>query len=141
MDALATAVAAAPAVSTIGTFDAGTNPVGDEERARFTEERRRIRDAHLKPRDERAASSARGVHHVALICRDVEETTRFYQDVLGFPLTTMFENRDLAGSTHFFFDIGVGNTIAFFDLPGVDPGEYAEVLGGLHHLAISIEVE
>ena len=27
------------------------------------------------------------------------------------------------------------------DLPGVDPSEYAEVLGGLHHLAISIEVE
>ena len=25
--------------------------------------------------------------------------------------------------------------------PGVDPGPYAEVLGGLHHLAISIEVE
>ena len=34
-----------------------------------------------------------------------------------------------------------GNTIAFFDLPGVDPGPYDEVLGGLHHLAISIEVE
>jgi catechol 2,3-dioxygenase-like lactoylglutathione lyase family enzyme len=124
-----------------GSYSAGTDPVGDDARARFTEDRRRIRDTHLAPRDERPASSARGVHHVALICRDVEETTRFYQDVLGFPLTTMFENRDLVGSTHFFFDIGVGNTIAFFDLPGVDPGEYAEVLGGLHHLAISMEQE
>jgi catechol 2,3-dioxygenase-like lactoylglutathione lyase family enzyme len=124
-----------------GSYSAGTDPVGDDARARFTEDRRRIRDTHLAPRDERPASSARGVHHVALICRDVEETTRFYQDVLGFPLTTMFENRDLVGSTHFFFDIGVGNTIAFFDLPGVDPGEYAEVLGGLHHLAISVTPE
>ena len=61
--------------------------------------------------------------------------------MLGFPLTTMFENRDLPGSTHFFFDLGAGNTIAYFDLPGVDPGPYDEVLGGLHHLAISIEVE
>ena len=61
--------------------------------------------------------------------------------MLGFPLTTMFENRDLPGSTHFFFDLGGGNTIAYFDLPGVDPGPYDEVLGGLHHLAISIEVE
>ena len=48
------------------------------------------------------------MHHVALICADVERTTRFYQEVLGFPLTTMFENRDLAGSTHFFFDLGHG---------------------------------
>jgi catechol 2,3-dioxygenase-like lactoylglutathione lyase family enzyme len=51
----------------------------------------------------------------------------------------MFENRDYRGSTHFFFDIGNGNALAFFDLPGLDLGEYAEVLGGLHHIAISME--
>jgi len=79
------------------------------------------------------------VHHIAALCSDVEETTRFYQDLLEFPLTDMFENRDYKGSTHFFFDIGNGNALAFFDLPGVDPGPYAEVLGGLHHLAISVE--
>ena len=121
------------------TYSAGSDPIGDEERARFTEERDRIRAEHLVARDQRPPSSARGVHHVALVSGDVERTVRFYQDVLGFPLTTMFENRDLVGSTHFFFDLGSGNTIAFFDLPGVDPGPYAEVLGGLHHLAISIE--
>ena len=124
-----------------GSYSAGTEPIGESERQRLAAERDRIRAEHLHPRDDRPPSSARGVHHVALICADVERTTRFYQDVLGFPLTTMFENRDLAGSTHFFFDLGNGNTIAVFDLPGVDPGEYAEVLGGLHHLAISIEVE
>ena len=64
---------------------------------------------------------------------------RFYQDVLGFPLTEIVENRDYAGSSHFFFDIGNGNLLAFFDLPGLDLGEYAEVLGGLHHLAISVD--
>ena len=112
-----------------------------DERHRLAAERDRIRATHLHPRDERPPSSARGVHHVALICADVERTTRFYQEVLGFPLTTMFEHRDLVGSTHFFFDLGAGNTIAFFDLPGVDPGPYAEVLGGLHHLAISMEVQ
>ena len=53
----------------------------------------------------------------------------------------MFENRDYAGSTHFFFDIGNGNALAFFDMPGLDLGPYAEVLGGLHHLAISVEPE
>ena len=42
-------------------------------------------------------------------------------------------------STHVFFDIGNGNSLAFFDFPGLGLGEYAEVLGGLHHLAISVE--
>lgn len=92
-------------------------------------------------RDDRPPSTARGVHHVALFCADVETTVRFYQDLLEFPLTEMFENRDYRGSTHFFFDIGNGNSLAFFDFPGLDLGPYAEVLGGLQHLAISVEPE
>jgi catechol 2,3-dioxygenase-like lactoylglutathione lyase family enzyme len=59
--------------------------------------------------------------------------------VLEFPLTEIFENRDYAGSNHFFFDIGNGNLLAFFDFPGLDLGPYAEVLGGLHHVAISVD--
>jgi catechol 2,3-dioxygenase-like lactoylglutathione lyase family enzyme len=102
-------------------------------------ERDRIRAAHLRPAGERPASSARGLHHSALVSSDVERTTRFYQDVLEFPLTEMIENRDYPGSTHFFFDLGNGNLLAFFDFPGLDVGPYAEVLGGLHHLAISVE--
>jgi catechol 2,3-dioxygenase-like lactoylglutathione lyase family enzyme len=102
-------------------------------------ERARIRDAHLGAAGERPPSSARGVHHVALLSSDVERTVRFYQDLLEFPLTEIFENRDYKGSNHFFFDIGNGNLLAFFDFPGLDLGPYAEVLGGLHHLAISVE--
>jgi catechol 2,3-dioxygenase-like lactoylglutathione lyase family enzyme len=74
-----------------------------------------------------------------VVARDVEETIRFYQGVLEFPLTEIFENRDYQGSNHFFFDIGNGNLLAFFDFPGLDLGEYDEVLGGLHHIAISVE--
>ena len=107
--------------------------------AALARDRDRIRDAHLVPMGERPSSSARGLHHTALLCADVERTVRFYQDVLGFPLTEIVENRDYAGSSHFFFDIGNGNLLAFFDLPGLDLGEYAEVLGGLHHLAISVD--
>ncbi|MDX6327448.1 MAG: hypothetical protein QOK15_3802 [Nocardioidaceae bacterium] len=102
-------------------------------------ERDRIRAEHLRPAGSRPASSARGLHHMALVSSDVEQTVRFYQDVLEFPLTEMFENRDYRGSTHFFFDIGNGNLLAFFDFPGLDVGPYAEVLGGLHHLAISVD--
>jgi len=81
------------------------------------------------------------VHHVALLSQDVERTIAFYQDLLEFPLTELFENRDYQGSTHFFFDIGHGNALAFFDFPGLDLGPYGEVLGGLHHLALSVEPE
>jgi catechol 2,3-dioxygenase-like lactoylglutathione lyase family enzyme len=101
--------------------------------------RARLRDQHLRPVDQRPASSARGLHHTALISSDVERTIRFYQDILGFPLTELIENRDYPGSTHFFFDIGHGNLLAFFDFPGLDVGPYQEVLGGLHHIAISVE--
>jgi len=81
------------------------------------------------------------VHHVALLSSDVERTVRFYQEVVGFPLTDIFENRDYQGSNHFFLDIGHGSALAFFDLPGLDLGPYAEVLGGLHHIAISVTPE
>jgi catechol 2,3-dioxygenase-like lactoylglutathione lyase family enzyme len=124
-------------MSEIDGADAGG--VGAAERVRLDARRDQIRDQYLLPRDRRPASSARGVHHVALICSDVERTVQFYDGVLGFPLIEMFENRDYRGSTHFFFDLGHGNTIAFFDLPGLGLGPYAEVLGGHHHLAISIE--
>ncbi|MGV8973598.1 MAG: VOC family protein, partial [Rhodoglobus sp.] len=104
-------------------------------------ERDRLRTVYLCSGAERPSPSARGVHHVALLCADVERTIRFYQGVLEFPLTEIFENRDYKGSNHFFFDIGNGNLLAFFDLPGLDLGPYAEVLGGLHHMAISVEPE
>ncbi|MGH9190628.1 MAG: VOC family protein [Acidimicrobiales bacterium] len=104
-------------------------------------ERERIRSLHLRPADSRGPSTARGLHHMALLSSDVERTIRFYQDVLGFPLTDIFENRDYRGSNHFFFDIGNGNLLAFFDFPGLGLAPYAEVLGGLHHLAISVTPE
>jgi catechol 2,3-dioxygenase-like lactoylglutathione lyase family enzyme len=97
-----------------------------------------LRGQHLKASGERPPSSARGLHHLALLSSDVGATIAFYQDVLEFPLTELFENRDYKGSTHFFFDIGHGNLLAFFDFPGLELGPYAEVLGGLHHIAISV---
>jgi catechol 2,3-dioxygenase-like lactoylglutathione lyase family enzyme len=115
--------------------DESVGPVGSEAR------RAALRAAYLRPSAERPRSSARGLHHTALISSDVERTIRFYQGVLEFPLTEVIENRDYPGSTHFFFDIGNGNLLAFFDFPGLDVGPYAEVLGGLHHVAISVAPE
>ena len=115
-----------------GTERDGDHPDRDDEWAR-------MRAEYLRPADQRAPSSARGVHHQALISSDVVRTIEFYQGLLEFPLTKLFQNRDYVGSTHFFFDIGNGNALAFFDFPGLGLDEYAEVLGGHHPLAISME--
>jgi catechol 2,3-dioxygenase-like lactoylglutathione lyase family enzyme len=101
----------------------------------------RLRAAYVVELGERPPSSARGIHHTALLSADVERTIQFYQGILEFPLTELIENRDYEGSSHFFFDVGNGNLLAFFDLPGLDLGLYAEVLGGLHHIAISVTRE
>jgi catechol 2,3-dioxygenase-like lactoylglutathione lyase family enzyme len=100
-----------------------------------------LKGRYLRPLDERPASSARGLHHFAVLCSDIERTIRFYQDLLEFPLVELFENRDYRGSTHFFFDVGHGNYLAYFDFPGLDLAAYREVVGGLHHIAISVSPE
>jgi catechol 2,3-dioxygenase-like lactoylglutathione lyase family enzyme len=112
--------------------------VDADRRSELTARREELAAQYIKSRESRPASSARGVHHAAHICSDVERTVEFYDGILGFPLIEMFENRDYEGSTHFFFDLGHGNCLAYFDLPGLDLSEYQEVLGGHHHLAISM---
>ena len=79
----------------------------------------------------------RGINHLALVCKDMARTVDFYTNVLGMPLTKTIELPNNMGQ-HFFFDIGHGNALAYFDLPGLDLQPYMEVLGGHHHLAISI---
>ena len=106
-------------------------------RARRTE----LRQRYLRPLGERPPTTVAGVPHLALICRDVEETIQFYQEFLGFPLVELVENRDYSGSNHFFFDIGNHNLLGFFDFPGHDHPAFSETIGGVQHLAISISAE
>jgi len=103
--------------------------------------REELRDRYLRRGSDRPATTARGVHHLALICKDVEETIRFYQEFLGFPLVELVENRDYAGSSHFFFDIGNRNLLGFFDFPGHDHPDFMETIGGVQHLALSVSPE
>jgi glyoxylase I family protein len=115
-------------------------PTGDELTA-VRDRRAALREKYLRPLGERPASTARGVHHAAFICKDVEQTIEFYQDFLGFPLVELVENRDYAGSSHFFFDIGNNNLLGFFDFPGHGHPEFSETIGALQHMAISMSGE
>jgi len=103
--------------------------------------RQKLREKYLHRRGERPASTVQGVHHIALISKNVEETIQFYQEFLGFPLVELVENRDYAGSSHFFFDIGNRNMLGFFDFPGHEHPAFQETIGGVQHLAISISPE
>jgi len=114
-------------------------PQPDEAERKALEERRaQIRDKHLRPASDRPPTNGRGIHHAALICSDVEQTIGFYQDLLGFPLIELVENRDYPGSSHFFFDLGNKTLLGFFDFPGLGLEEAQERLGGVQHIAIAV---
>jgi glyoxylase I family protein len=115
-------------------------PQGAELEA-IRDRRAELRERYLTEPAKRPASTVRGVHHLALICRDVEETIRFYQELLGFPLVELVENRDYAGSSHFFFDLGNRNLLGFFDFPGHDHPPFSETIGAVQHIALSVSPE
>src|SRR5690349_1641894 len=112
-----------------------------EELATIRERRAQLRDKYLHQPADRPATTGRGLHHAALICRDVEETIRFYQELIGFPLVELVENRDYKGSSHFFFDIGNRNLLGFFDFPGHEHPAFQETIGGVQHIALSVTPE
>jgi glyoxylase I family protein len=112
-----------------------------EELAKVRARREELRERYLRPQADRPPTTVGGVHHLALICQDTEETIKFYQEFLGFPLVELVENRDYAGSNHFFFDIGNHNLLGFFDFPGHEHPPWQETIGGVQHLAISVSAE
>src|SRR3954469_20377145 len=114
-------------------------PQPDEaERAQLEERRGELRGKYLVPAGQRPPSNARGIHHAALICSDVEQTINFYQGLLGFPLIELVENRDYPGSSHFFFDLGNKTLLGFFDFPGLGLEPAQERIGAVQHIAISV---
>ena len=95
-----------------------------------------------------------GVNHLALVCSDMQRTVDFYSGVLGMPLVKTIELPRGMGQ-HFFFDIGNGDTLAFFwfphapdaapgvsapaDLPG--EGDIVSAVGSMNHVAFSVPPE
>lgn len=63
------------------------------------------------------------IHHLALRCRDAEQTRWFYEDVLGLKLAAALSLEQSPGTgqdrpfLHLFLALGDGNYIAFFDEP------------------------
>jgi catechol 2,3-dioxygenase-like lactoylglutathione lyase family enzyme len=96
----------------------------------------------------------RGINHLALVCRDMERTVDFYTKVLGFPLIKTIELPMDMGQ-HFFFDIGNGDSLAFFwfpdapePAPGVSSpkalpgqGELTTAIASMNHVAFDVPAD
>src|SRR5580698_6088343 len=92
-----------------------------------------------------------GVNHLALVCSDMARTVDFYQDVLGMPLVKTIE-LPMGMGQHFFFDIGNGDSLAFFWFPAAPPavpgvsapealpgvGEITSAVGSMNHVAFNV---
>src|SRR5580698_727292 len=96
----------------------------------------------------------RGVNHLALVCKDMAKTVEFYRDVLGMPLIKTLDLPHGMGQ-HFFFDIGNGDSLAFFWFPGAPEaqpgisspqslpslGSLMTAHGSMNHIAFNVPAE
>lgn len=93
--------------------------------------------------------NTKGINHLALVCRDMAETARFYTEVLGMPLIKTVALPD--GGQHFFFDCGGGSSVAFFwwpEAPAAAPGVASvadfpakpkSAIGSMNHVAFHMD--
>ncbi|MFP5214023.1 MAG: VOC family protein [Acidobacteriota bacterium] len=59
-----------------------------------------------------------GVHHLAMATGNMDETIRFWRDLLGMRLVVGLGR---PGYRHYFFEVSGNTFIAFFEWPGVEP--------------------
>ena len=88
-----------------------------------------------------------GVNHLALVTKDMNETVKFYTEVLGMDLlativapkivNTDYNWGNAENARHYFFDMGNGSLLAFFEFPHV-PDNYARQ-GQMHHLSFTLD--
>ncbi|MFN8722053.1 MAG: VOC family protein [Rhodospirillales bacterium] len=92
-----------------------------------------------------SAPRIKGLYHFSFPCRDAEETRAFYEDLLGLPLVNCMQ-ADRVPSTgeekpyaHFFFEMGDGSYIAFFDLgTGEMPKPSPNTPAWVMHFAVEV---
>ncbi|MEM7568606.1 MAG: VOC family protein [Pseudomonadota bacterium] len=90
--------------------------------------------------------SLKRIHHVAYRCRDAKETVAFYQKVLNmdFQLAIAEDQVPSTGEPdpymHIFLDAGMGNVLAFFELPTqAEMGRDENTPQWVQHIAFEVE--
>ena len=85
-----------------------------------------------------------GVNHLAMATGNMDETIRFWRDLLGMRLVAGLGK---PGYRHYFFEISTNDMIAFFEWPGIQPVEEKEhgrpVRGPFvfDHVSVAVETE
>ncbi len=93
----------------------------------------------MSPDDGQRRMQLRGLHHVTLICRNLERTTAFYRDLLGLTLVQETTNDDDPGTRHFYFGDAAGapgTLLSFLEYPAMQPGVVG--VGSTHHIALAV---
>lgn len=93
--------------------------------------------------DEAPQLRLEGVDHLALVTDDMKKTIAFYTDVLGMTLVHVRRipyapdrgQPPYDNCRHYFFDMGKGSLLAFFEYPPGAPHGNRDALGGMQHLA------
>jgi glyoxylase I family protein len=83
-----------------------------------------------------------GLHHVTLICRDVERSLDFYRNLLGMRLVKQTVNEDDRGARHLFFgdeEGRPGTMVTCLEYPELEEGSVGR--GSTHHFALTVESE
>jgi glyoxylase I family protein len=81
-----------------------------------------------------------GLHHITVICRDLEKTTAFYRDVLGLALVLEGTNDDDPDRRHFWFGDAEGTPgtlISFLEYDSMPDGVTGA--GSTHHFAFAVD--
>jgi glyoxylase I family protein len=81
----------------------------------------------------------RGIHHVTLICSDLERTAAFYRDLLGLSVVDKGVNEDDPSARHWFFgdtSAAPGTLLSFLEYPSL--GEGGVGVGSTHHIALRV---
>ena len=85
------------------------------------------------------------IHHVAYRCRDAKETVEFYQRVLNMGFVLAIAEDEVPSTKepdpymHVFLDAGMGNVLAFFELPNSpDMGRDEQTLW-VQHIAFEVK--
>lgn len=86
------------------------------------------------------------IHHVAYRCNDAKETTDWYKDVLDMDLVLAIAEDEVPSTKapdpymHIFLDAGMGNVLAFFELPNSPKmGRDGNTPEWVQHIAFEVE--
>ncbi|WP_370374797.1 VOC family protein, partial [Maricaulis sp.] len=86
------------------------------------------------------------IHHVAYRCKDAKETVEFYQRVMGMDFKLAIAENEVPSTKapdpymHVFLDAGMGNVLAFFELPNSpEMGRDGNTPEWVQHIAFEVE--